>query len=164
MDGPYYQPSADDIGMRICIKCTLAGAALSFGASGGLSPAGGGKGRRGRHARGGGSRVPPQSPQRHQAQVTFAEVNGRYSVGSGVDVLVVGGGLERVPRGMTRLSPVCLVRGGLCVHANRVPSLLPPRLPAIALLWGAVVLVGHSRLPRNTTGSPWWPFSYDVRR
>lgn len=33
-----------------------------------------GKGRRGRHADGGGSRVPSQSPQRHQAQVTFAEV------------------------------------------------------------------------------------------
>ena len=72
VDGPYYQPSADDVGMHICIKCTLAGAALSFGGTGGLSPAG--KGKRGRHARGGGSRVPPQSPQRHQAQVTFAEV------------------------------------------------------------------------------------------
>lgn len=74
VDGSYYQPSADDVGMRICIKCKLAGAALHFGGgSGGLSPAGG-KGRRGRHARGGGVRPLSQSPQRHQAQVTFAEV------------------------------------------------------------------------------------------
>lgn len=88
MDGPYYQPSADDVGMRICIKCTLAGAALSFGGTGGLSPAG--KGRRGRHARGGGSRLRPQSPQRHQAQVTFAEVRG--AVVFGVEMFVVDGG------------------------------------------------------------------------
>eukprot|EP00752_Nemacystus_decipiens_P006496 g5849.t1 len=93
VDGPYYQPSADDVGMHICIKCTLAGAALNFGGSGGLSPVG--KGRRGRHARGGGSRNPPLSPQRHQAQVTFAEVGPIVldpTVGAEVDQLVAAEG------------------------------------------------------------------------
>lgn len=76
VDGPYYQPSADDVGTRICVKCTLAGSAHNLGGSDALSPAGG-KGRRGRvaHRGGGGGESPtPQSPQRHQAQVTFAEV------------------------------------------------------------------------------------------
>lgn len=72
VDGPYYQPSADDIGTRICIKCTLTGAALASG--GGRSPVRGKRGRSPRRGGGGGMQA-TSSPHRHQApHVAFAEV------------------------------------------------------------------------------------------
>lgn len=94
VDGPYYQPSADDIGTHICIKCTLVDSAALFGASsgggggGGRSPKRGGRGRHGRNARGG-DRV--LSPSRSQAgEVSFAEVRTGDVVGVGGFWLIVG--------------------------------------------------------------------------
>lgn len=72
VDGPFYQPSADDIGTRICVKCTLTEAALSpaveKGGRGRSRAAKGGEGeRRGRGM--------SPSPTRHQVpEVAFAEV------------------------------------------------------------------------------------------
>lgn len=73
VDGPFYQPSADDIGTHICIKCTLTEAALSpaveKGGRGRSRAAKGGEGERG-------GRGMPPSPTRHQVpEVAFAEVS-----------------------------------------------------------------------------------------
>ncbi|CBJ31800.1 hypothetical protein Esi_0282_0032 [Ectocarpus siliculosus] len=106
VEGPYYQPSADDLGSRICIKCTLAGTALNFGGTGSggfLSPTNGGKGRRGRHGRGGG-RSGSRSPQRQQDQVSFAEggpIVLDSPVGAEVDKLLSADG-PAVFRGLVR--------------------------------------------------------------
>lgn len=73
VDGPYYQPSADDIGTRICIKCTLTGGALASG--GGRSPVRGIRGRSPQRGGGGGGTQATSSPHRHQSpHVAFAEV------------------------------------------------------------------------------------------
>ncbi|CAN0328770.1 unnamed protein product, partial [Ectocarpus sp. 8 AP-2014] len=106
VEGPYYQPNADDLGSRICIKCTLAGTALNFGGTGSggvLSPASRGKGRRGRHGRGGG-RSGSRSPQRQQDQVSFAGVGPIVldsAVGAEVDKLLSADG-PAVFRGLVR--------------------------------------------------------------
>ena len=76
MDGPYYQLSANDVGSRICIKCTLDEAALSTPGAG-VSPSR----RRGPDA------VQAPSPTRLQTQVAFAEVrchSGRLRVPFGI--------------------------------------------------------------------------------
>ncbi|CAM9470559.1 unnamed protein product [Pylaiella littoralis] len=131
VDGPYYQPSADDVGTRICVKCTLAGAALNFGGSGALSPAAG-KGRRGRPALGGGgggSRS-PQSPQRHQAQVTFAEVGPIVldpAVGTEVDKLLAAAEGPAVFEGLVRRDiPGEPVRVRVEIGAEKVRVLADP--------------------------------------
>ncbi|CAN0091031.1 unnamed protein product, partial [Ectocarpus sp. 12 AP-2014] len=106
VEGPYYQPSADDLGSRICIKCTLAGNATNFGGTGsggGLSPTNRVKGRRGRHGRGG-VRSGSRSPQRQQDQVSFAEVGPIVldsKVGAEVDKLLSADG-PAVFRGLVR--------------------------------------------------------------